>query len=132
MSQQFCLDSNGRPHTERSFIGGHDLRRSEHNRSDRRAKFFWMLMGLGFATWLCSQMLWTYFEVVLRQETPNPFVGDVILFLHIVPMMAALAVQPHMRQERHITRLGSLDVVLLLIGWLYLYLFLVIPGSMLP
>jgi diguanylate cyclase (GGDEF)-like protein len=42
-------------------------------------------------------------------------------------MMAALAVQPHKRQERHITRLGSLDVVLLLIGWLYLYLFLVIP-----
>jgi diguanylate cyclase (GGDEF)-like protein len=94
---------------------------------DRRAKFFWTLMGLGFATWLVSQMLWTYFEVVLRKETPNPFVGDVILFLHIVPMMAALAVQPHMRQERHITRLGTLDVVLLLIGWLYLYLFLVIP-----
>lgn len=94
---------------------------------DRRAKFFWILMGLGFVTWLCSQLLWTYFEVVLRKETPNPFVGDVILFLHIVPMMAALAVQPHMRQERHITRLGSLDVVLLLIGWLYLYLFLVIP-----
>ena len=84
-------------------------------------------MELGFVTWLCSQVLWTYFEVVLRKETPNPFVGDVILFLHIVPMMAALAVQPHMRQERHITRLGSLDVVLLLIGWLYLYLFLVIP-----
>ncbi|HEY6183258.1 MAG TPA: diguanylate cyclase [Terriglobales bacterium] len=94
---------------------------------DRRTRFFWILMGLGFATWLCSQVLWTYFEVVLRKETPNPFVGDVILFLHIVPMMAALAVQPHMRQERHITRLGTLDVVLLLIGWLYLYLFLVIP-----
>jgi diguanylate cyclase (GGDEF)-like protein len=94
---------------------------------DRRTRFFWILMELGFATWLCSQVLWTYVEVILRQETPNPFVGDVILFLHIVPMMAALAVQPHMRQERHITRLGSLDVVLLLIGWLYLYLFLVIP-----
>ena len=94
---------------------------------ERRTKFFWTLMGLGFGTWLGSQLLWTYFEVVLRKETPNPFVGDVILFLHIVPMMAALAVQPHMRQERHITRLGSLDVVLLLIGWLYLYLFLVIP-----
>jgi len=94
---------------------------------DRRAKFFWVLMTLGFATWLASQVLWTYFEVVLRKETPNPFVGDVILFLHIVPMMAALAVQPHMRQDRRLTRLGSLDVVLLLIGWLYLYLFIVIP-----
>ena len=43
--------------------------------------------------WLGAQLLWTYFEVVLRQEVPNPFVGDVILFLHLVPMMAALAVR---------------------------------------
>jgi len=96
-------------------------------KGDRRAKFFWTLMALGFAAWFCSQVLWTYFEVVLRKETPNPFVGDVILFLHIVPMMAALAIQPHMRQDRHLARLGLLDVVLLLVGWLYLYLFLVIP-----
>ncbi len=96
-------------------------------KGDNRAKFFWALMSLGFGAWLSSQLLWTYFEVILREETPNPFVGDVILFLHMVPMMAALAVQPHMRQERHLTRLGTLDVVLLLIGWLYLYLFLVIP-----
>jgi diguanylate cyclase (GGDEF)-like protein len=95
--------------------------------SDSRTRFFWLLMSVGFAAWLGSQVLWTYFEVVLRKETPNPFVGDVVLFLHIVPMMAALAVQPHLKQERHLTRLGTLDVVLLLIGWLYLYLFIVIP-----
>lgn len=97
------------------------------SKGDRRAKFFWALMTLGFVTWLASQLLWTYFEVILHKEAPNPFVGDVILFLHIVPMMAALAVQPHIREERYLTRLGALDVVLLLIVWLYLYLFLVIP-----
>jgi diguanylate cyclase (GGDEF)-like protein len=94
---------------------------------DNRSRFFWALMSLGFAAWLASQLMWTYFEIVLRKETPNPFAGDVILFLHIVPMMAALAVQPHVRAENHLTRLGTLDVLLLLIGWLYLYLFLVIP-----
>ena len=52
-------------------------------------------MALGCGMWLCTQILWTYFEVFLRQEVPNPFVGDVVLFLHVVPMMAALVVQPH-------------------------------------
>ena len=94
---------------------------------DRRTRFFWALMALGFATWFASQVMWTYFEVVLRHDAPNPFAGDVILFLHIVPLMAALAVQPHLRHDRQLTRLGSLDVLLLLLGWLYLYLFLVIP-----
>jgi len=84
-------------------------------------------MALGCGTWLCSQVLWTYFEVYLRQEVPNPFVGDVILFLHIVPMMAALAVQPHIDRNEHSLRLVSLDFVLLLTWWLYLYLFIVIP-----
>jgi hypothetical protein len=77
--------------------------------------------------WLWSQVLWTYFEVFLRQEAPNPFVGDVVLFLHIVPMMAAVAVQPHVQHDDRALRVGSLDFLLLLTCWLYLYLFIVIP-----
>jgi diguanylate cyclase (GGDEF)-like protein len=92
-----------------------------------RAKLFWLLMTAGFTLWLMAQLLWTYFEVFLRQEIPNPFVGDVILFLHIVPMMGALAVQPHRQQDEYSARLGSLDLLLLLIWWLYLFLFIVIP-----
>ncbi|MGB8753188.1 MAG: hypothetical protein WCD06_15425, partial [Candidatus Sulfotelmatobacter sp.] len=62
--------------------------------SYKKAKLFWALMAFGCGMWLCAQVLWTYFEVFLRQEVPNPFVGDVVLFLHVVPMMAALVVQP--------------------------------------
>src|SRR5438874_8579638 len=92
-----------------------------------RARLFWALMTLGVAFWLSYQLLWTYFEVILRRDVPNPFVGDVVLFLHIVPMMAALALQPHVEQDDRTARLGSLDFALLLICWLYLYLFAVIP-----
>lgn len=88
---------------------------------------FWALMGLGCGMWLCAQVLWTYFEVFLRQEVPNTSVGDVVLFLHIVPMMAALAVQPHLQRDDHSLRLVSLDFFLLLTWWLYLYLFIAIP-----
>jgi len=84
-------------------------------------------MGLGVSMWLGAQLLWTYFEVFLRQEAPNPFVGDVILFLHIVPMMAAVAVQPHVRQDDRTLRVGTLDFLLLFTWWLFLYLFIVIP-----
>ena len=95
--------------------------------SNKKTQFFWALMALGCGMWLCSQVLWTYFEVYLRLEVPNPFVGDVILFLHVVPMMAALALQPHVQRNDHSLRLVSLDFLLLLTWWLYLYLFIVIP-----
>ena len=92
-----------------------------------RTRLFWMLTLLGMAFWFSYQLLWIYFEVWLRRDVPNPFVGDIILFLHIVPMMAALAMQPHTQQDDRTTRLGSLDFALLLIWWIYLYLYAVIP-----
>ncbi len=92
-----------------------------------RTRLFWMLTLLGMAFWWTYQLLWIYFEVYRRQDVPNPFVGDVILFVHIVPMMAALALQPHVEQDDRTTRLGSLDFALLLIWWVYLYLYAVIP-----
>src|SRR5579872_1740170 len=93
----------------------------------KKAQLFWALMGLGCGMWLAAQLLWTYFEVYLHQEVPNPFVGDVILFLHVVPMMAALAVQPNTQKNERSLRLASLDFCLLITWWLYLYLFIVIP-----
>src|SRR5207253_4464549 len=93
-----------------------------------RTRLFWLLMSLGLAFWFAYQtLLWTYFEVFLRQDVPDVFWGDVILFLHIVPMMAALVLQPHAEQDERTTRLGSLDFSLLLVWWLYLYVFAVIP-----
>lgn len=92
-----------------------------------RVRGFWALMTLGAGLWLLYQMLWTYFEVWMRQDVPNPFVGDVVLFLHIVPMMGALALQPHAEQDERAARLGALDFALLLTWWFYLYLYSVIP-----
>jgi len=92
-----------------------------------RVRAFWALMMLGMAFWFCYQILWTYFEVLQRTEVPNPFGGDVVIFLHIVPMIAALALQPHVQQDDRTTRFGTLDFALLLIWWVYLYLFAVIP-----
>jgi len=95
--------------------------------SNGRARIFWALMTLGTGFWLLYQGLWCYFEVFLRKDVPDLFVWDVILFVHLVPMIAALAVQPHVQQDQRSTRLGTLDFVMLLIWWLYLYLVTLIP-----
>jgi len=92
-----------------------------------RVRAFWGLMTLGLGFWLAYQSLWCYFEVILRRDVPSPFVGDVVLFLHLVPMTAALAMQPHVSQDSRTSRLGSLDFVMLLIWWLYLDIVTVIP-----
>jgi len=95
--------------------------------SDKRTRLFWILLGLGCAAWLVGQSIWTYFEVVLRRDVPNPFIGDVILFLHPVPMIGALALKPHDRRDDLNVHTGYLDFSLLLVWWVYLFLFLVIP-----
>jgi signal transduction histidine kinase len=92
-----------------------------------RARMFWALMALGTGFWCFYQALWCYYEVVLRQEVPNLFAGDIVLFVHLVPMIAAMAVQPHLQQDQRHTRLGSLDFIMLLIWWLYLYVIALVP-----
>lgn len=92
-----------------------------------RARIFWALMTLGVGFWCLYQALWCYYEVFRRQDVPRLYVGDVVLFIHLVPMIAALAMQPHAQQDQRNTRLGSLDFAMLLIWWLYLYLVTLIP-----
>lgn len=92
-----------------------------------RARAFWGLLATGLGLWFGYQLLWIYFEIYLRQDVPDLFVGDTILFLHVVPMMAALALQPQRLQNDRSRRLGLLDFALLLIWWLFLYFFTVLP-----
>jgi signal transduction histidine kinase len=95
--------------------------------AEKRTRVFWVLLSLGCLAWLTGQLIWTYFEVDLRQSVPNPFIGDVILFLHPVPMIGALALKPHDKRDDLNVHIGYLDFSLLLVWWVYLYLFVVIP-----
>src|SRR5712691_274077 len=92
-----------------------------------RRNSFWMLLALGCSFWMVGQLEWTYVEVYQHQRLPDFFRGDIIFFLHTVPMIAALALRPHSRRPGRNLRFGYLDFTLLLLWWLYLYLFVVIP-----
>jgi signal transduction histidine kinase len=95
--------------------------------SEPRIRAFWLLLSLGIGLWLVGQSLWTYIEVFQHQTVPNPFLGDIVLFLHPVPMLAALGLRPHREQTNIDIRQGYLDFTLLLFWWVYLYMYIVIP-----
>ena len=90
-------------------------------------RLFWILMSVGMLFWLTYQGMWNYFEVFKHQDVPDPFLGDVVLFLHLVPMIAALAVLPHLREDERDERVRMLDFALLLTWWVFIYVYAVIP-----
>jgi nitrogen-specific signal transduction histidine kinase len=89
-------------------------------------RLFWILMSSGMFLRLLYQGMWNYFEVVKRQDVPDPFLGDIVLFLHLVPMIAALAVFPHLREDERDERIRLLDFALLLMWWVFIYVYAVI------
>lgn len=95
--------------------------------ADWRRNSFWLLLATGCGLWLMGNLAWTYFEVILHQEVPTPFIGDVIVFLHTVPLIAALALRAHLPRPDRNLRVGNVDLLLLLCFWMYLYIFVVIP-----
>jgi signal transduction histidine kinase len=96
-------------------------------RSRGRLRLFWTLITTGITFWFTYQLYWTYYEVWLRTDVPDLCAADMILFLHIVPLMAALALRPHAPQDEYAPRLRRLDFALMMTWWAYLYILIVIP-----
>ena len=96
-------------------------------RSRGRVGFFWSLIVLGLTFWLSYQVFWTYYEVVLRRDVPDLCAWDIVLFLHMVPLMAALGMRAQFSRDEYSARVGRLDFALLLVWWFYLYVLIVMP-----
>lgn len=92
-----------------------------------RRNIFWMLLALSTTMWMMGQFEWTYYEVYLHREVPDPFAGDIIFFLRGIPLIAALALQPHLKRDELRMGLGYLDFALLLTWWTFAYAFFVLP-----
>jgi signal transduction histidine kinase len=92
-------------------------------------RHFWALMGSGCLLWVCNQVAWVYFEVLRHTSFPDPSVMDLFLFLHLIPMIAAIALRPHRSEGDQKFRVGTLDFLLLLVWWVFLYAFVVLPSQ---
>jgi signal transduction histidine kinase len=100
--------------------------------SDWRKRTFWMLLAFGSSLWLAGQTIWTYMEIYQHRHTPYVFNGrqfnvDFVFYLQAIPMIAALALQPHKPSNDRKLIYGYADFGLLLSWWIYLYVFIVIP-----
>jgi len=68
---------------------------SNVKKASPKARLFWSLLGLGLGMWLVSQVMWTYLEVYVRHEVPNPFVGGYVPFANIYNPGFALTFFPN-------------------------------------
>jgi signal transduction histidine kinase len=91
-------------------------------------RLFWGLMAAGCLLWSANLSLWMLYEVILHRSLPEPFVGDVILFVHVVPFMAAVALRPHQSEERKLY-FSTLNFLVLLVWWVFLYAYIVFPDE---
>lgn len=92
-----------------------------------RRNVFWMLAAMSCSLWMIGQFQWTYYEVYLHKPLPDLYPGDIIFFLRGIPLMAALALRPHLKRSEMQLRFGYLDFGLLLSWWVFLYAFTVLP-----
>jgi signal transduction histidine kinase len=97
--------------------------------AEPRQRAFWGLLSAGCFLWAINQGCWTWIEVIRKQDIPDPFLGDVILFVHIVPFMAAVALRPHRPLKDRKVLLDALNFSMLLVWWVFLYMFIVFPDE---
>ncbi|MBZ5664660.1 MAG: HAMP domain-containing histidine kinase [Acidobacteriia bacterium] len=104
---------------------------SARNAFDSRGhtRLFWSLVAAGMAMWSFNQAFRTFFQVVLRQPMPTPSPGDMVLFLHGIPIMAAMAIRPHQADESDGMLPSALNVLILLVWWIVVYAFFVFPDE---
>jgi signal transduction histidine kinase len=98
-------------------------------RSRGQQRAFWGLFTLGSGLWFAYQLHWSWWEVLQGIAPPTPSAGDVILFLHVIPLLAAAILQPQVEATASDPRqrLGYLDFALLGLWWIFVYAYAVYP-----
>ena len=88
---------------------------------------FWVLLTLGYSLWTLDQWIFLYHQFVLHTEVPDTSIADPVLFLHLVPFMAAVATLPTLYVSG--TRLYRVlsNFLLFLFFWGFLYAYAVFP-----
>jgi PAS domain S-box-containing protein len=88
---------------------------------------FWMLLGVANGLWAVDQWLYLYYGIGLNTDVPDNSIADPVLFLHLVPLMAAVATLPHRRVPGQRPYRLILNVLCLLFFWTFFYGYAVFP-----
>jgi len=90
-------------------------------RSQSRVRIFWFLIFAGSTLWALSDVIWSLYELGFGRPVPDSPLGDILLFVKIVPFTAAVAAAPARGQDSSLRAIGLLDVFILMLYSLYLY-----------
>jgi signal transduction histidine kinase len=93
----------------------------------RPERSFWGMMVLGFVLWSSNQAAWSLLEIVRHRPIPDPFLFDIVLFFHTIPMIAAVAWRPDLFSKRGKIFSSLLNFLMLFGWWVFLYAFIVFP-----
>ena len=100
--------------------------------SHTRTRIFWVLIFIGSFLWTVSNGIWAIYEVLLARPVPDLPIVDILLFLKVVPLTAAIIIAPNRGEEPHFRAFGLLDVFVLMVFSLYLFAFGVFAYRLLP
>ena len=96
-------------------------------KSTQGSQIFWAFLGAGMGIWALDQWVFLYHSVLSGTDVPDDSFADPALFLHIVPLMAALAVRPHLRLPNQKLERATLNFLILLFFWVFLYAYVLYP-----
>jgi PAS domain S-box-containing protein len=100
-------------------------RNAAQNRLGNRA--FWVFLALAVGLWALDQWLYVYYGLILHSEIPDNSIADPALFVHLVPLMAAVATLPHRKVSDRKLYLSTLNFLCLLFFWSFAYGYVVFP-----
>jgi signal transduction histidine kinase len=101
-------------------------------RTRSRVRAFWLLVGFGCGMWFASLSIWSVYELYLHKPAPDLPFADLLLFLKLVPLTAAIVLEPQRPSVSRFRAFGLLDVCILIIYSLYLFSFCVLTLRLLP
>jgi len=101
-------------------------------RSRSQFRLFWLLVLLAVVMWLASQLIWSTYELWFRIPLADSPVGDTLLFVKLVPFIAAAALEPDKTQDSPFRAYGLLDLAIFILASGYLFAFYVYAYRLLP
>ncbi len=91
------------------------------------SRAFWVLLAIGYSLWALDQSIFMLHEFVLHTDVPDNSIADPVLFLHIVPLIAAVAIFPNLHLSGPKLYRVLSNSLLLLFFWGTLYVYAVFP-----
>jgi len=98
-------------------------------RSRHSIRWFWSLMAGALALWAVNALLGMLYSIGLGRRLPELALSAPIMFLHTIVMLAAMAMRPHEKRLAPRPYPANLNFLFLLLFWVFLYVFLLVPGQ---